>query len=98
MDTAVAVSSSASARTWGGELRATLALAWPLILANLTMQLIQATDVVLLGWLLMREPVGLRKQGSDISGGDHGRRPRGLDDVLRLLREGRDIARLRRRA
>ena len=28
-----------------------LALAWPLMLANLTMQLIQATDVVLLGWL-----------------------------------------------
>lgn len=37
------------------ELRATLALAWPLILANLTMQLIQATDVVLLGWLGPKE-------------------------------------------
>jgi MATE family multidrug resistance protein len=36
---------------WHGELRATLALAWPLILANLTQQLIQATDVLLLGWL-----------------------------------------------
>ena len=36
---------------WRGELRATLSLAWPLMLANLTMQLIQATDVVLLGWL-----------------------------------------------
>jgi Na+-driven multidrug efflux pump len=36
---------------WREEFRATLALAWPLILANLTMQLIQATDVVLLGWL-----------------------------------------------
>ena len=55
MDTAVAVSSGAPARTWGGELRATLALAWPLILANLTMQLIQATDVVLLGWLGPKE-------------------------------------------
>ncbi|WP_395621807.1 MATE family efflux transporter [Sphingomonas daechungensis] len=55
MDTAVAISSGASARTWGGELRATLALAWPLILANLTMQLIQATDVVLLGWLGPKE-------------------------------------------
>jgi MATE family multidrug resistance protein len=33
------------------ELRATLSLAWPLILANLTMALIQATDVVLMGWL-----------------------------------------------
>ena len=51
MDTAVAIPASASARTWGSELRATLTLAWPLILANLTMQLIQATDVVLLGWL-----------------------------------------------
>src|SRR5262245_35000428 len=36
---------------WRDELRATLALAWPLMLANLTMQLIQATDVILLGWL-----------------------------------------------
>ena len=36
---------------WRTELRATLSLAWPLMLANLTMQLIQATDVVLLGWL-----------------------------------------------
>ena len=33
------------------ELRATIALAWPLILSNLTMALIQATDVVLMGWL-----------------------------------------------
>jgi len=36
---------------WRDELRATLGLAWPLMLANLTMQLIQATDVILLGWL-----------------------------------------------
>jgi MATE family multidrug resistance protein len=36
---------------WGDELRATVALAWPLILSNLTMALIQATDVVLMGWL-----------------------------------------------
>jgi MATE family multidrug resistance protein len=55
MDTAVAISSGAPARTWSSELRATLALAWPLILANLTMQLIQATDVVLLGWLGPKE-------------------------------------------
>ena len=33
------------------ELRATLALAWPLILANLTQQLIQATDILLMGRL-----------------------------------------------
>ena len=36
---------------WGDELRATLALAWPLILANLTQQIIQATDVLLMGRL-----------------------------------------------
>jgi MATE family multidrug resistance protein len=35
----------------GGELRATLGLAWPLILANLTQQAIQATDVLLMGRL-----------------------------------------------
>src|SRR5436190_18711623 len=32
---------------WGEELSATLSLAWPLILANLTQQIIQATDVLL---------------------------------------------------
>src|SRR3954463_8050611 len=36
---------------WGRELRSTLALAWPLILANLTQQAIQATDVLLMGRL-----------------------------------------------
>ena len=36
---------------WVAELRASLALAWPLILANLTQQLIQATDVLLMGRL-----------------------------------------------
>ena len=36
---------------WRHELRATLALAWPLILANLTQQVIQATDVLLMGRL-----------------------------------------------
>ena len=40
-----------SPRTWRTELRATLSLAWPLILSNLTMSAIQATDVVLMGWL-----------------------------------------------
>jgi len=42
---------SRSEHRWGDELRATIALAWPLILSNLTMALIQATDVVLMGWL-----------------------------------------------
>ena len=45
------VPSSAAPSAISQELRATLKLAWPLILANLTMTLIQSTDVVLLGWL-----------------------------------------------
>jgi MATE family multidrug resistance protein len=36
---------------WWSELRATLTLAWPLVLANLTQQLIQATDILLMGRL-----------------------------------------------
>jgi MATE family multidrug resistance protein len=36
---------------WRDEIRAMLALAWPLILANLTQQVIQATDVLLMGRL-----------------------------------------------
>jgi MATE family multidrug resistance protein len=38
-------------RAWLAELGSTLALAWPLILANLTQQAIQATDVLLMGRL-----------------------------------------------
>ena len=37
-------------RLWRSEARATLALAWPLILTNVAQALIHATDVVLLGW------------------------------------------------
>lgn len=40
---------------WREELVATLSLAWPLILSNLTMAAIQATDVVLMGWLGPRQ-------------------------------------------
>lgn len=36
---------------WQEELRATLALAWPLVLTNLAMTMIGATDVVMVGWL-----------------------------------------------
>jgi MATE family multidrug resistance protein len=46
------------AAPWRNELHATMALAWPLILSNLTMALINATDVVLLGWLGPRELAG----------------------------------------
>lgn len=44
-------SGSDTSGEWRAELRASLALAWPLILANLTQQLIQATDIVLMGRL-----------------------------------------------
>lgn len=37
-------------RLWRDEIRATLALAWPLILTNVSQSLIQSTDVLLLGW------------------------------------------------
>jgi len=50
MDTAASMFAESRAR-WTDELRATLALAWPLILANLTQQLIQATDILLMGRL-----------------------------------------------
>ena len=51
MDTATNISPASRTADWPGEVRATLALAWPLILANLTQQLIQATDVLLMGRL-----------------------------------------------
>ena len=48
--TATAVSTGHQS-PWRDELRATLSLAWPLILTNLSMSLIGATDVVMVGWL-----------------------------------------------
>jgi MATE family multidrug resistance protein len=48
---AAKLSASERPGAWKGELRATMALAWPLILANLTQQVIQATDVLLMGRL-----------------------------------------------
>lgn len=51
MDAGAKISRGESAGAWREELRATLALAWPLILANLTQQAIQATDVLLMGRL-----------------------------------------------
>ena len=51
MDAALQRSRHEGRRAWRDELRATLALAWPLILANLTQQAIQATDVLLMGRL-----------------------------------------------
>lgn len=55
MDAAAATTSEFEAGSWGEELRAMLALAWPLILSNVTFQIIQATDVVLMGWLGPRQ-------------------------------------------
>jgi len=51
VDAGTKISRAVGAGSWGAELRATLGLAWPLILANLTQQVIQATDVLLMGRL-----------------------------------------------
>ena len=40
-----------AATPWRDEARATLALAWPMILTNVTMATIGATDVLMVGWL-----------------------------------------------
>src|SRR5689334_25393230 len=48
---AATISAGERKAAWRDELRAMLTLAWPLILANLTQQLIQATDVLLMGRL-----------------------------------------------
>src|SRR5881392_4172015 len=51
MEAAAQTSSVSDRGLWRNELRATLALAWPLVLANLTQQAIQATDILLMGRL-----------------------------------------------
>ena len=51
MDAGARISRLDAGHAWRAELRATLALAWPLILANLTQQAIQATDILLMGRL-----------------------------------------------
>jgi MATE family, multidrug efflux pump len=51
VDSAARISNDVRDNPWANELRATLSLAWPLILANLTQQVIQATDVLLMGRL-----------------------------------------------
>src|SRR5215217_6439738 len=51
MDGSASTSSGLARSAWTIELRGTLALAWPLILANLTQQLIQAIDILLMGRL-----------------------------------------------
>jgi MATE family multidrug resistance protein len=51
VDSSANISPAVRGGPWRDELRATLALAWPLIFANLTQQVIQATDVLLMGRL-----------------------------------------------
>jgi MATE family multidrug resistance protein len=51
MDSAARISPGRTAASWRDELRASLTLAWPLMLANLTQQVIQATDIFLMGRL-----------------------------------------------
>ncbi|HET7716193.1 MAG TPA: MATE family efflux transporter [Bauldia sp.] len=41
----------ASRGAWGAEVRATLSLAWPLILINLSNLALGTTDVIMMGWL-----------------------------------------------
>ncbi|MYZ47981.1 MATE family efflux transporter [Propylenella binzhouense] len=47
----IAVRIGGARRTWAHEARATLSLAWPIILTNLAQTGMTATDVVLMGWL-----------------------------------------------
>ena len=51
MDSAAALLPAKTVSPWRDEFRAMLALAWPLVLANLTTQAINATDVLLMGRL-----------------------------------------------
>ncbi|WP_332691234.1 MATE family efflux transporter [Devosia sp.] len=46
-----AVNSASARSSWGAELRATFALAWPLVIAQLAQNALTATDVIMLGWL-----------------------------------------------
>src|SRR3972149_7941067 len=40
-----------SRAAWGAEIRATLSLAWPLVLTNVAQVALGTTDVVMMGWL-----------------------------------------------
>jgi MATE family multidrug resistance protein len=51
MEAAARISPVSQGGLWRDEVRAMLALAWPLVLANVTQQAIQATDVLLMGRL-----------------------------------------------
>ena len=40
-----------TSRTWGAELAATFALAWPLVIAQMAQTALTTTDVIMMGWL-----------------------------------------------
>ena len=48
---APAPSTPPTAKGWGAEFRATFALAWPLVIAQVAQNALQATDVIMMGWL-----------------------------------------------
>ncbi len=47
----IANTSSTERAAWAAELRATLALGWPLILTNVAQNALMTSDVILMGWL-----------------------------------------------
>lgn len=47
----LAPTSNAVAIGWSEEFRATFALAWPLVIAQIAQNALQATDVIMMGWL-----------------------------------------------
>jgi MATE family multidrug resistance protein len=49
--TGVAAISDSAAGSWNAELRATFALAWPLVIAQLAQTALTTTDVIMMGWL-----------------------------------------------
>ncbi|MEJ0012058.1 MAG: MATE family efflux transporter [Bauldia sp.] len=49
--TSMVAEGPASQGAWSTELRATIALAWPLILTNLSQIALATTDVIMMGWL-----------------------------------------------
>ena len=49
--TEIAVAALPRRTAWGAETRATLSLAWPLVLTNVAQIAIGTTDVAMMGWL-----------------------------------------------
>ncbi len=49
--TDIVAKAPSSRGAWGAEIRATLALAWPIVLTNLSQVGLATTDVVMMGWL-----------------------------------------------